>query len=141
MNKSILSLFVLNSLLFGADLIRNNNGVVTDTTTNLQWQDNTASVSKIWKDAIIYCNTLVLDNNSDWRLPNKNELLSLVDYSKYNPAIKENIFKNITSSYYWSSTTDSSYTSYAWYVHFGYGNTFYNYKYYSLYVRCVRGGQ
>ena len=80
------------------------NGVVTDNTTNLQWQDDVASVSKTWSQAITYCETLSLDGRSDWRLPNKNELLSIVDYTKSNPAI-DSTFVNITSSSYWSSTT------------------------------------
>lgn len=44
-----------------------------------------------------------------------------------------------SSSYYWSSTTDASDTSYAWCVHFDYGDEGNSNK--NLYVRCVRAGQ
>jgi hypothetical protein len=126
------------SSLLLADFTRTN-GVVTDNTTNLQWQDDVASVSKTWSQAITYCETLSLDGRSDWRLPNKNELLSIVDYTKFNPAI-DSTFVNITSSSYLSSTTYSSSTNYAWRINFYYGSTHYNRKDVSDYVRCVRGG-
>ena len=139
MKKVILLIIIGASSLLLADFTRTN-GVVTDNTTNLQWQDDVASVSKTWSQAITYCETLSLDGRSDWRLPNKNELLSIVDYTKSNPAI-DSTFVNITSSSYWSSTTHSSNANHAWTIYFDGGYT-YNYdKHNSRYVRCVRGGQ
>ncbi|MBF0238256.1 MAG: DUF1566 domain-containing protein [SAR324 cluster bacterium] len=78
---------------------------------------------------------------TDWRLPNRNELQSLVDYSKSNPAIDTTAFSNTNSSYYWSSTANAYSTSNAWYVNFYNGYVYYGNKTYSYYVRCVRGGQ
>ena len=140
--KNILSLFVLASILCGGDLLKSDdNKTVLDTSSNLQWQDDVSSVSKTWTEAIAYCEDLTLEEYSDWRLPNRNELLSIVDYNKYNPAIKEDVFTHITSSYCWSSTTYASNTSYAWRINFNNGGT-YNYdKTNSTYVRCVRGRQ
>ena len=110
--------------------------VVTDNTTGLQWQDN-ETVSKTWTGAIDYCESLVLGGYNDWRLPNKKELLSIVDYTKFNPSI-DAVFSNTTSDAYWSSTTYASYNVLARVVYFAYGNTSYNYKSNTLYVRCVR---
>ena len=77
--------------------------------------------------------------HSDWRLPTRLELLTLVNDKKRRPAcdLEDTIF----SSVYWSSTTVVSYTGYAWYVDFGNGaSSFYSKtKYY--YVRCVRTGK
>jgi hypothetical protein len=80
---------------------------------------------------------------SDWRLPTREELRSIVNYGVEYPAVDTEYFPNTFSSNYWSSATDASYaTSYAWYVDFGnpsgydHGN-----KSYSRYVRAVRGGQ
>ncbi len=118
--------------------------IVIDETTGLQWQDDTivASTERTWTEAIDYCeNTLKLGSHDDWRLPNKKELLSIVDRSRYDPAIDDTIFANISSDYYWSSTTYASYSGYVWYVDFDDGYSGYTYKTNSYYVRCVRGGQ
>jgi len=76
---------------------------------------------------------------SNWRVPTIKELLTLVDYSKWVPAVKEDCplpFEN--SSYYWSSTNDANDTNYAWYVDFYNGRVDGSYKTDSYYVRCVR---
>jgi len=117
------------------------NGVVKDTSTQLQWQDDySANGNSImiatWEDAIDYCATLGLAG-LDWRLPNKNELLSLVDYKKYNPSI-DTVFNHTTSYYYWSSTTSAYDTYYAWVVFFTDGRTYDYYKFSTRAVRCVR---
>jgi hypothetical protein len=145
--KKILLILISFSAVALADFSRSSVGVVTDTKTSLQWQDdysdNGGAVKEAnWKDAIKYCNELQLDGGG-WRLPNKNELLSIVDYTKYNPAIddSENGFQNTTSGNYWSSTTSASDTSFAWFVNFYHGYSYHNYKSYNNYVRCVRSGQ
>ena len=131
------------------DFTRSANGVVTDSRTNLEWQDdysdNGGSIKNTtWRNAIDYCVNLNLDGNSDWRLPNLNELTSLVDDKKYNPSI-DAIFQNTSytySNYYWSSTTNANNNDDAWIVAFDYGNQYNNgTKNYSQYVRCVRAGQ
>ncbi len=144
--KNILTLTLLSSLLCVstyAQCTRNSNETVSCDVSKLMWQDNSEAktVKKNWSDAIKYCEDLSFAGYSDWRLPNKNELLSIVDRTKYEPSIN-GAFKNITTSYdYWSSTTYASYTSYAWDVLFSDGSTDYNYEYISRYVRCVRAGQ
>lgn len=76
---------------------------------------------------------------TDWRMPTFDELRSIVDYGRYNPAINTAFFPNTVAAYCWSSTTGGS--GYAWRVNFydGYGN--HDLKSYSYYVRAVRGGQ
>ena len=59
--------------------------VVFDPSTNLLWQKGSAPVNS-WKEALAYCQNLEYAGYSDWRLPNKNELITLVDYSKAEPA-------------------------------------------------------
>jgi len=70
-------------------------------------------------------------------LTNIDELRSIVDTSN-NPAIKEG-FSNVSSSHYWSSTTNVSYTSTAWGVGFYNGHDYNSVKTNGDYVRCVRG--
>ncbi|MGB5159265.1 DUF1566 domain-containing protein [Desulfobacterium sp. N47] len=135
----IMSLFVFCSAAY-ADLVDNNDGTVTDTKTGLMWQQAGAG-TMTWTAALTYCENLQLAGYSDWRLPNRNELQSLVDYSKYNPAIDTVAFPGAMSSYYWSSTTSASYPAYAWLVSFYYGSVNHGHKSSSYYVRAVRGGQ
>ncbi len=105
------------------------------------WQQATGNngVAMTWKAALAYCASLPLAGYNDWRLPNIKELASLVDLSRYNPAIDPK-FSATNSSDYWSSSTDADYTNSVWRVEFSAGNG-YNYdKSNSFYVRCVRGG-
>ena len=118
------------------------NGIVIDQTTGLQWQDdysnNGGSVKKAtWEDAKTYCENLTLGGYSDWRLPSIEELKSIVDYGKSDPAI-DPIFENVVFYLYWSSTTLASFSSNAWFVHFADGHNDWDNKSYSYYVRCVR---
>ena len=143
--KTILLMMIGVGSLMAGSFSRNANGVVTDSRTNLEWQDDYSDNSNslkqtTWQNAIDYCENLNLDGKSDWRLPNTNELVSLVDDKKYNPSI-DAIFQNTNSNYYWSSTTRVGNYNNAWIVSFGYGLQGYHNKGNSLYVRCVRAGQ
>lgn len=133
-----------------------NGDVVTDNVTGLEWQDDVDSVQKPWvtqanydagnyddtsgDTATTYCSDLSLDDGG-WRLPTIEELETLRDLGRYNPAVTEGVFQHISSDYYWSSTTNANYTSLAWFVVFNYGYSNYYSKGSSNYVRCVRGGQ
>lgn len=87
-----------------------------------------------------YCDSLTLGGQSDWRLPTRRELMSLVDYGipAPGPAINTTYFPNTDAHYYWSSTNYAGNTSSAWTVQFYEGSRV---KSGSDYVRCVRGGQ
>ncbi len=77
--------------------------VVTDSTTGLQWQDNEAAKTtmKEWQDAIDYCeNDVTLGGHNDWRLPNSKELLSIADWSRYDPVVDTTYFFNVSSYSY-----------------------------------------
>src|ERR1019366_8513353 len=51
-------------------------GVVLDRVTNLEWQATSAADLDTVADALAYCQALVLDGKSDWRLPSRIELVS-----------------------------------------------------------------
>lgn len=53
----------------------------------------------------------------DWRMPTVNELLSIVDYSKFGPAIDATYFPNSPSGHTWSSSPHASSNDYAWVVY------------------------
>lgn len=59
-------------------------------------------------------------NHTDWRLPDRDELASIIEQRCFSPAVNEAIFPNTSSNWYWSSTLDPHYSFVAWYI------TFYN---------------
>ena len=117
----------------------NGNEAVFDSSTNLLWQKNSKTV-KNWKEALAYCKNLEYAGYSDWRLPNKNELVTLVDYSKADPASS---FPGMTSETLLTSTSQVSYGNAAGpvAVNMASGNVgkYDSYDYgEDLSVRCVR---
>ena len=137
--RRILLIMIGLSVSIWADFTRDNTTqIVTDNNTKLQWQDN-ESVSKKWTEAIDYCEALTLGGYNDWRLPNQNELRSIADRSKKEPAISAT-FQNVVSNYYWSSSTVVGYEYYAWGVFFDNGGHYWDYKSNERYVCCVRDG-
>ena len=74
-----------------------------------------------------------------WRLPNINELLSIVDYANSSKWINTYYFTTSVANGYWSSSTTAGNTSGAWSVYFYNGSTYNNGKSNGNYVRCVRG--
>lgn len=122
-----------------ADFVRDaNTKIVSDSTTKLEWQDDAIGKVKTWQSAIDGCENLTLDGNG-WRLPNINELKSIIDKGRVNPAIVNAFTQTETTYYYWSSTPYEGYEDGAWVVDFYDGSARSNYKGTTLYVRCVRG--
>jgi len=143
--RRILLIMIGASLLLHASFSRDSSGVVADSTTGLAWQDAYSDSGDTikratWQDALVYCEELSLGGESDWRLPNKNELFSIIDMSKYDSAISS-VFTNVTSIVYWSSTSNASDSSDAWVVSFYTGLVTRYSKTDELWIRCVRGGQ
>jgi hypothetical protein len=122
-----------------------NGDVVTDNLTGLMWTKNAnlPGGTTNWQQALDYANNLTLAGHSDWRLPNRKELYSLTDFSRYNPSLPTgHPFTNVQANYYWSSTTFADYPDGAWVIYMwaGYvdgGDKSYGY----YYVWPVRGGQ
>jgi len=88
--------------------------VSLDNETKLYWQSRPTTKKFSWRDAIKYCRNLNYGGYSDWRLPNIDELKSLVDYNRYNPAIATTLIDIKTDDWYWSSSEDISDSSGSW---------------------------
>jgi hypothetical protein len=122
---------------------------VTDNLTGLMWakNGNLPNGTKTWQGALDYVASMNAGSGlcgfKDWRLPNVNELESLINSVEANSAnwLNTQGFSNVQSDYYWSSTTNASSTDYAWVVDMWYGYVGYDYKSYSSYVWPVRSGQ
>ncbi len=94
----------------------NNNGTVTDNLTGLIWLRNANCFGNTdWPSSITAaaglatgaCGLTDASKAGDWRLPNINELRSLVDYSRNTPALTAgHPFFNLQANY-WSSTADA----------------------------------
>lgn len=133
--------------------IDNGDDTITDITTGLMWQkyevetdDDTKVRQFTWEEALAYCEALELAGYDDWRLPNFQELYSIVDNTQSeSPYIDTAVFPNTLSNMYWSSTSSSPHG--AWYIDFlfGYADDRVlgreNNKTDTHYIRAVRGGQ
>ena len=129
------------------NFIDNGNGTITDKALGLMWQKTDDDIQRAWEDAIQYCEGLNLADYNDWRLPNIKELASITDESKgspanaskHQPAIDTIYFPNTKIASYWTSTTYTFDSSYAYEISYtegrfgGYGKTSANH-----YIRCVR---
>lgn len=120
--------------------------VVTDINTKLMWQDNDAVCNneRSWKKAIDYCENLNFAGYTDWRLPNYNESMSILNRTKdYN--IDDNF--NYTCSFHWTSTSSPkvsqwssgfNYVAYRSNDGLPFGKEWSDWN--SADIRCVRGG-
>jgi hypothetical protein len=130
------------------DLTNNGDGTVTDSLTGLMWQRDDDGTDYNWFAAtgtydltnnpttIDVCGDLTLAGYTDWRLPARRELLSIVDYGTANPAIDTNHFPGTSVVSYW---TDTERLSSAWNIEFAEGNINQDSKTNVFRVRCVRG--
>jgi hypothetical protein len=117
--------------------------IITDNVTKLQWQDSSLK-STNWDSAIQSCENLNLSGFNDWRLPNMNELLTLLDFG-YSPKIDPTFSTKRAGSFWSLDTYEADPQAYAYYVNFSNGSTAeYNdrskfKKTNKYYIRCVRG--
>lgn len=131
----------------------NGNGTVFDNQTGLMWalDANMAGTNNTWDAAIDYCNDLVHGDHDDWRLPNVNELLSLIDHNpeegwRYPQLPIGHPFLNVqTMPAYWSSTCGEDFIMgvESYYVYIGSGSAAQG-EWTTDYAGCVwpvRGGR
>lgn len=105
----------------------------------LMWQDDKSNKELKMNvlEATRYCRNLVHASKKDWRLPEYNELIKLVNYFRYEPAVQDEI-EHISADRYWSISNDITDYSATWYVDFKYGETGVAIRTNRYNVRCVR---
>ena len=106
----------------------NTDGTITDNLTGLMWTQDTNApgpvgcspgIDKSWQAALDHIACLNTNNylgHTDWRLPNINELETLInaEINDLSTWLISQGFTNILTYYaYWSSTTDAANTGYA----------------------------
>ncbi|MBZ9613376.1 DUF1566 domain-containing protein [Rheinheimera maricola] len=95
-----------------------------------------------WDTALQSAQNFSFAGFNDWRLPNKNELASIIEWRCYTPSINLSVFPNtFPTGNYWTSTPASPDS--AWYINFSYGIVRPNRKNgeifrYAFFVRLVR---
>jgi hypothetical protein len=133
----------------------NSNSTVTDNLTGLIWTKSanapgppacSPGVTKTWQGALDYA--ACLNSNGylgyiDWRIPSIRELGGLVDVSLIDSALPAgHPFTSVaTTLLYWSGSSYTSFTSYAWGVNMYNGFIDYGSKINPNYVWPVRSGQ
>lgn len=116
------------------------NGTVFDDVTKLMWQRDVDPGFYTWDDAKTYCSNLVYGGYSDWRLPTRIELVSLVDFTvpSPGPTIDTVAFPNTPNNLFWTSSSLAGSPSHAWDVTFYSGKSFNDQLTLMSRVRCVR---
>ena len=142
------------TVLPGKTYSDNGDGTVTDPTTGLQWMrcsmgqtwDGTTCTGTntsiyTWDQANALTGTVTFAGQSDWRVPNIRELQTIVDRSRYDPAVDTATFPETPWSYFWSASASAYPTPTAWLLDFQYGGTINQYTSSGFAVRLVRSGQ
>lgn len=118
----------------------NGHEVVIDLITGLMWQRYDDGIRRTWKEAVYYCQDLGLAGYSDWRLPTKKELQTILNYGCFSPVLDTAIFPypHSADDCYWSSTTRAFLALSAWKVCFWDSQVKMTVKSDENYVRAVR---
>jgi len=124
----------------------NGDDIIYDRATGLTWAADGDEVGCnngggiTWAAAISYANGLDFASETDWRVPNYKELLSIMECVGATPLI-DPLFTNTKNGMYWSSTTNSIDDTLAYAPYFTSGNVASPSKTVPhTYLRCVRGG-
>lgn len=98
----------------------------------LTWEEASAIVANMNRSQAFGC--------TDWRLPNRRELRSLLSHQTSQPALPAgHPFTNVFPGWYWTSTTAAISPAHAWYVHMEGARMFYGGKDQSFLLWPVRG--
>ncbi len=96
------------------------------------WPEALGAIRKLNRET--YCGF------QDWRLPNRRELRSLMDYQTRKPSLPvDHPFINVFIHWYWTSTTAALHPGYAWCVHLEGARMFYGKKNQEALFWPVRG--
>ncbi len=137
----------------------NDDGTVSDSISGLTWMicsfgqsfdgidactdpEDENNLLATWGEALNYA----VDLNSsggfagfnDWRVPNVNELASIIARNRYAPALNKIAFSEILQDWYWTSTPDFSDGTKSWQVNFFDGNDFPEVRSESAHILLVR---
>ena len=116
---------------------------VIDNINKLVWDNSHDDLLLTWKDAKEYIaglNEAEYLGRSDWRLPGREEIRSIVKYDDSQPAVDKSVFSGTRNAYYWTAYTDKACVENAWGIYFGYGCTYTAPKEKPAHIKPVSGG-
>lgn len=108
--------------------------LILDLATGLTWtrDANPLDFPATWTEALEFVrrmNAGAAYGHTDWRMPNRRELRSLISHAARKPALPaSHPFQGVFLGWYWTCTTSAMATAYAWYVHMEGGRMFYGRK-------------
>lgn len=117
--------------------------VVRDLVTGLMWERiiiHGQAYKRFWNASVSYCANATTGGFSDWRVPSKIEMESIVDFTR-EPASDEAVFPDTPADVFWTSSpyADATKSGYAWVVAFSSGDSQPQRQASTgCYVRCVR---
>jgi hypothetical protein len=123
-------------------------GTVFDTQTNLTWkrcaegqtyrsgQCEGTALKWGWDESVAKFGV----EGGGWRLPNIDELTSIVEKRCQTPAVNLQVFHNTSPDWFWSGSLYATVSANAWVVYFDSGYASYGARYGLDSVRLVRGG-
>ena len=118
----------------------NADGTVTDDVTSLMWQQVFQPADDV-TEAQTTCRMLGLGGHTDWRLPSLIELLSLADFSRFQPSIDDTVFPGTYLGHFWSIDSPGGFPDNFYTFDFSTGLIFNDAGAGSIFshsVRCVR---
>lgn len=95
------------------------NGTVLDESTGLLWQKTPDMVNRTYASAKTYCADLNLGSLSDWRVPNKKEMMGILNYGR-NPVMDPVFYSDGSFQTFWTSPYTNG-VGFAWMVSATYG--------------------
>lgn len=111
---------------------------VEDLRTGLVWQRATPAEAFDWTAGIAQCDELTLAGSTAWRLPTLKELETILDETRWGPAIDEVAFPDTPAEWYWASNPAADAPGYPWAASFTNGYTTPAAEGERYRVRCVR---
>ena len=129
--------------------IEHNGKVVVDKITGLIWSKCILGLSGdncktgraqvvTFYEAIVIAKKYKIEDLNVWRVPTKEELLTLLAFNKEQLKINSNIFPNTPKYWFWTITNDSGNSSRAFALNFSLGYQRLDNKYDRYYLRLVK---
>jgi hypothetical protein len=112
---------------------------VIDSTTGLEFVAHPLTATPVSHQAAIdAAANCRVGGHTDWALTTRQELLSLVDLSRYSPAIDTNAFPGFPSDWFWTSDLCAWSSASAWDVNFNSGGVYDSHRYGGGFALAVR---